>query len=201
MTGTMSTEQPDLEQYPGYFPAAKPPFWTRTKVGIASGLLGLALGAGGASGEEPPKEEAGPDTETVQAMVDEAVAEETSELEDRLESTEEEVEEAEQQLERAEQQVERVQAKAEQAQRQAVRKAVTQERQRLASLAPAPAAAPEPAPEPEVQTFVGSGAGTDPQFGTCGEANDNGFGPYTNGVDPEYDWYDDRDGDGVVCES
>ena len=27
-----------------------------------------------------------------------------------------------------------------------------------------------------------------------------GLGPYVKGVDPEYEWYTDRDGDGVVCE-
>lgn len=27
-----------------------------------------------------------------------------------------------------------------------------------------------------------------------------GLGPYVKGEDPEYDWYSDRDGDGVVCE-
>lgn len=27
-----------------------------------------------------------------------------------------------------------------------------------------------------------------------------GYGPYYEGVDPEYDWYTDRDHDGVVCE-
>lgn len=197
----MSTDQPDLQQYPGYFPAAKPPFWTRTKVGVASGLLGLALGGTVASGEESPEEAAGPDTETVQAMVDEAVAEETSELEDRLESAEDEVEEAEQQAEQAKQQVEKVRADATRAQRQAVRKAVAQERRRHAAAAQAQAPAPEPPAEQEVQTFAGSGGGTDPQFGTCGEVNDNGYGPYRSGVDPEYDWYDDRDNDGVVCES
>jgi len=42
--------------------------------------------------------------------------------------------------------------------------------------------------------------GTDPRFRTCGEANDAGYGPYVKGRDPEYDWYQDRDGDGVVCE-
>jgi hypothetical protein len=26
------------------------------------------------------------------------------------------------------------------------------------------------------------------------------FGPYFSGVDPEYDWYTDRDSDGKVCE-
>jgi len=40
----------------------------------------------------------------------------------------------------------------------------------------------------------------DPQFGTCGEANANGYGPYVKGTDPEYAWYQDRDGDGSVCE-
>ncbi|BCJ46293.1 hypothetical protein GCM10010168_52440 [Actinoplanes ianthinogenes] len=45
----------------------------------------------------------------------------------------------------------------------------------------------------------GSG-GTDPRFRTCAEANANGYGPYREGVDPEYDWYQDRDGDGEVCE-
>jgi hypothetical protein len=42
---------------------------------------------------------------------------------------------------------------------------------------------------------------TDPHFGTCREANDAGYGPYRRGSDPEYDWYTDRDHDGVVCET
>ncbi|WP_406829772.1 DUF1524 domain-containing protein [Pedococcus sp. KACC 23699] len=41
---------------------------------------------------------------------------------------------------------------------------------------------------------------TDPQFRTCREANAAGYGPYRRGVDPEYDWYQDRDHDGLVCE-
>ena len=41
---------------------------------------------------------------------------------------------------------------------------------------------------------------TDPRFPTCAAANRAGFGPYQRGVDPEYDWYRDRDGDGLVCE-
>lgn len=40
----------------------------------------------------------------------------------------------------------------------------------------------------------------DPKFRTCGEANANNYGPYIRGIDPEYDWYQDRDGDGIVCE-
>ncbi|MEU8314154.1 MULTISPECIES: excalibur calcium-binding domain-containing protein [unclassified Micromonospora] len=44
------------------------------------------------------------------------------------------------------------------------------------------------------------GGGNDPRFGTCKEANANGYGPYTQGRDPEYYWYIDRDNDGTVCE-
>jgi endonuclease YncB( thermonuclease family) len=40
---------------------------------------------------------------------------------------------------------------------------------------------------------------TDPRFGTCTEAKDAGYGPYVRGQDPEYAWYEDRDGDGTVC--
>jgi hypothetical protein len=42
--------------------------------------------------------------------------------------------------------------------------------------------------------------GTDPRFGTCREANAAGYGPYRRGADPEYDWYQDRDHDGLACE-
>lgn len=59
---------------------------------------------------------------------------------------------------------------------------------------PAPPPPPEPEPEPEPVPE------TDPRFGTCGEATASGYGPYYRGQDPEYDWYRDADGDGVVCE-
>lgn len=42
--------------------------------------------------------------------------------------------------------------------------------------------------------------GLDPRFNTCGEANAAGYGPYVSGVNPEYDWYIDRDKDGINCE-
>ncbi len=51
-----------------------------------------------------------------------------------------------------------------------------------------------PAPEP-VQS-----AGLDPRFSTCKAAIAAGYGPYTQGVDPEYDWYRDSDHDGIDCE-
>ncbi|HEY7719849.1 MAG TPA: DUF1524 domain-containing protein [Pedococcus sp.] len=86
--------------------------------------------------------------------------------------------------------------------------------QRLPSAGPVPlgggrvesAPAPKPAPRPSSSPApAGSGASgtsgrTDPRFGTCREAIAAGYGPYTAGRDPEYDWYQDRDGDGVVCE-
>lgn len=56
-------------------------------------------------------------------------------------------------------------------------------------------AEPEPEPEPAQPEPA-----TDPQYGTCGEANDNGYGDYQMGLDPEYSWYQDRDKDGWVCE-
>ena len=42
--------------------------------------------------------------------------------------------------------------------------------------------------------------GDDPRFGSCRDAIAGGYGPYVQGTDPEYAWYRDGDGDGVVCE-
>ena len=44
------------------------------------------------------------------------------------------------------------------------------------------------------------GGGLDPRFATCSAAKRAGYGPYVAGIDPEYDWYRDGDGDGVNCE-
>jgi len=40
----------------------------------------------------------------------------------------------------------------------------------------------------------------DPRFRYCTHAIGAGFGPYYYGLDPEYEWYNDRDRDGIVCE-
>ena len=40
----------------------------------------------------------------------------------------------------------------------------------------------------------------DPRFPYCTNAIAAGYGPYVKGIDPEYAWYRDGDGDGVVCE-
>jgi hypothetical protein len=42
--------------------------------------------------------------------------------------------------------------------------------------------------------------GLDPRFATCKAAKAAGYGPYYRGTDPEYAWYRDADGDGIVCE-
>jgi hypothetical protein len=43
-------------------------------------------------------------------------------------------------------------------------------------------------------------AGTDPRFSTCAAAKAAVYGPYRQGIDPEYAWYRDADHDGIVCE-
>lgn len=40
----------------------------------------------------------------------------------------------------------------------------------------------------------------DPNYGTCKQAKAHGAGPYRRDQDPEYHYYRDQDGDGVVCE-
>lgn len=57
----------------------------------------------------------------------------------------------------------------------------------------------EPVTEPVVDP-VASDGNVDPQFSTCKEVKANGYGPYVKGTNPEYEWYQDRDGDGSVCE-
>lgn len=52
----------------------------------------------------------------------------------------------------------------------------------------------------EPRTLVDAQPATDPRFDTCGAANAAGYGNYRQGADVEYGWYQDRDGDGSVCE-
>jgi hypothetical protein len=57
---------------------------------------------------------------------------------------------------------------------------------------PPPATSAPPSPSPTADTL-------DPRFPNCDEANEHGYGPYFRDEDPEYWWYQDRNGDGVVC--
>ncbi|MEV4456975.1 excalibur calcium-binding domain-containing protein [Microbispora sp. NPDC049633] len=67
---------------------------------------------------------------------------------------------------------------------------------------PSPASNSTPSPTPSASPSPGASDGSlDPRYGTCEEANAAGFGPYRRGVDLEYDWYIDRDSDGLVCET
>ena len=58
------------------------------------------------------------------------------------------------------------------------------------------------ASDPGSSSDLGSAeeSSADPVFGTCQEAKRYGYGPYYQDSDYEYDYYDDRDNDGVVCE-
>jgi hypothetical protein len=67
------------------------------------------------------------------------------------------------------------------------------------AVAKAVAAAEQAAPVVQ-QSTGNTSPNTDPRFSYCYEANDAGYGNYVSGEDPEYAWYDDADGDGVVCE-
>ncbi len=71
--------------------------------------------------------------------------------------------------------------------------------------APTHGPSPRPTPRPTVEPTSPApapvqSAGLDPRFGTCKAAVAAGYGPYTRGVDPEYDWYRDSDHDGIDCE-
>ena len=65
---------------------------------------------------------------------------------------------------------------------------------------PTSSSAPTTSASTGTPTATTSTSTTDPRFATCAAANRAGFGPYRRGVDPEYAWYRDADGDGVVCE-
>jgi hypothetical protein len=191
---------PGLEQYPGYFPASKPPFWTKAKVGVASGVLGLMIGVAGASGgiagADPTDDADAPTAADIaqadvdQGVVDRAVADATTSLQQELDDQDaalrEQQERAAALLDEARAEAAETKAQAKVAQQKAVAKAVAAEKARQA------------ASKPKVNTLAG---GNDPQFDWCYEANDAGYGPYREGEDPEYYWYDDRDNDGLVCES
>jgi micrococcal nuclease len=59
---------------------------------------------------------------------------------------------------------------------------------------------PTQTPRPSSRSAPNYEPVTDPRFQTCGDANAAGYGNYVSGRDPEYEWYEDRDSDGIVCE-
>ena len=74
----------------------------------------------------------------------------------------------------------------------------------LPSGTPSPQATLSPNPSPSVTpspSTTQTARTPDPKFSSCAEAKRNGYNrKYVRGVDPEYYFYRDGDGDGIVCE-
>ncbi len=72
------------------------------------------------------------------------------------------------------------------------------------SATPSPLATLSPSPSPSVTSSPSTtqtARTPDPRFSSCAEAKRNGYNrKYVRGVDPEYYFYRDGDGDGTVCE-
>lgn len=185
---------PTLEQYPGYYPAGSKPFWNRTKVGAVAGIAGLLIGiVGGGSSDAntSPVADDSSKVADVQADLDEAL-ESRNDLSEQLDDLREEAAADSRAAAKA----------ATRAEKRAVRAAVAKTRraEKKKTVAAVRAAKEQATSSAQTITPLASAPSTDPQFSYCYEANDAGFGPYYQGQDPEYDWYDDRDGDGIVCE-
>ena len=204
---------PPVEEYPGWFPP-KAPFWTRTTVGLLTGVggalvglfLGLVVGLAGSSGAPEPARAAASTTATVtvtptpatgavadngaadvaaaQAEADQRVAALRSRQVTRLSAV----------RQSAKRHLRAVVAAAERTRRRAVAQAVSRAVARERRRADARVAAAK------ATRSVAAAPSTDPRFDYCYEANAAGYGPYVQGRDPEYDWYRDGDGDGEVCE-
>ena len=204
---------PPVEEYPGWFPP-KAPIWTRTTVGLLTGVggalvglfLGLVVGLAGSSGAPEPARAAASTTATVtvtptpsagavaengaadvaaaQAEADQRVAALRSRQVTRLSAV----------RQSAKRHLRAVVAAADRTRRRAVAQAVSQAVARERRRADARVAAAK------ATRSVAAAPSTDPRFDYCYEANAAGYGPYVQGRDPEYDWYRDGDGDGEVCE-
>lgn len=68
---------------------------------------------------------------------------------------------------------------------------------------PQPSQTPKPTATPETTATAKPSSANDTRFATCKEAIAAGFGPYTQGTDPEYEWYkaEDTQNTGKVCVS
>lgn len=197
---------PPVDEYPGYF-ANKPPFLKRKTVqvvgtGLAGVLLGAVMGGSGTASNAsvsngiPEYEVQSRIAAAVERQLDDAVNDAVDESQNAaaedLEQTKAELQSVRQALVDAKNEVRNTKKAAQRAQRKAVAAAVAKTEERL-----------ERQGTSEPRSFAGSAgsaSATDPRFTYCYEANDAGYGNYQSGVDPEYDWYDDADNDGWVCE-
>jgi len=191
----MSDFQPALDDYPGYFPAAKPPFWTRAKVGAAAGVAGLLLGVGMGSSSSTDAADLG--ASFTQADLDRAVDAAVTDAQGQAEASQADNDGAAAKVEALRAQLRQQKADAAATLRKVKREARAAQRTAVArAVAQAKADASSSSP----QQFAGTSGETDPRFDFCYEANDAGYGDYVEGQDPEYQWYDDADNDGIVCE-
>ena len=199
----MVDAQPSLDDYPGYFPAGKPPFWTRSKVGTAAGIAGLLLGVG--IGGSSPAGQSASGAAFTQSDLDRAVtaakAQASAAATQQQGSAGDATKLAALRAQLARQKADAaavlrsVKRDARAAQKAAVAHAVAQ-----AVAAVKAQASTRSAPTTPLQQQTSPSGGTDPRFSYCYQAIAAGYGPYVRGQDPEYYWYTDADGDGVVCE-
>jgi hypothetical protein len=155
---------------------------TKPKIAAASGVLGLLLGMG-AGGQADAESSDKVSKQARAALVQQAEA-------------------------KADERVHEAVTDAEQSEEAAIDRAVTDaleaeksKRKRLIKAAVAKAVDKVKASSPKPKTVADtSDTSTDPRFDTCGAANAAGYGNYQRGSDPEYNWYQDRDNDGSVCE-
>lgn len=200
-----------LDQYPGYFPAKLPP-WRRRWVQVVTAsfiafIVGIAVGAAPSASTEQQMS-----LSQAHALARDAATKARQNVEADLakaqDNTHQAVEKAvakeraavREQLLQARAQVRQVRAQA----RARIKDVKAHARQaRAAAVAAAVANSAANAPSTRSRQSLSGGSsssGLDPRFNYCYEANDAGYGPYYKGQDPEYNWYDDADGDGIVCE-
>jgi hypothetical protein len=189
---------PPLQDYPGYFPV-KIALWKRKWVQITgASLVAFMIGAGAGGATEPT---AASDTSsgTTSAKTDSSASAALAKVKDEAHRLKAQVAAARQHEQSA---IAQVQAQARTSQREAVNAAKAQMRAAAKTRQQqAVAAAVADAADGTSTSSGDSSNATDPRFSYCTEANDAGYGNYQQGVDPEYDWYDDNDGDGIVCEN
>jgi hypothetical protein len=173
---------PGIESYPGFVTRAtvnRSRWFGKSAIGMAAGVAGLIIGLASAGDADAAKDEAEKDAQVKIARIQDQIDERLDEAKQQALVDEQETID------------------------DAVATAVAEEKTRQAALTKKAVAAAVKETKADLKvstqpkTLVSA---NDPRFDTCGAANVAGYGNYRKGSDPEYDWYDDRDNDGFVCE-
>ncbi|TNU73756.1 hypothetical protein FH969_09685 [Miniimonas arenae] len=143
---------------------------------------------------------AGADPHPTQSTEYQAVAATLASTEAERDGLEEDLDEANGELTTAEDRITELEAAATTAGDLAARETQVAEREAAVQTRETDVQTREDAVAAQEAAAAAPASSTDPRFGTCKEARANGYGTYVKGVDPEYDWYRDADGDGRVCE-